>query len=107
MTISFKKQPFDSFVDSLYLFTLQGLMNRAQDGEGEESEVVFTMKDGWDAEWLETATEMDPDLVTAPISWYSFLEEVRMFVFPEPNFSLTRAFLAITNLKISDHNIYF
>ena len=82
-------------------------MNRAQDGDGEESEVVFTMKDGWDAEWLETATEMDPDLAAAPIAWYSFLEEVRIIVFPEPNFSLTRAFLAIKNLAISDHNICF
>ena len=51
-------------------------MNRAQDGEGKEAEVVYTMKDGWDAEWLETALEMDPDLEPTHISWYSFLEEV-------------------------------
>ena len=58
------------------LVSIQGLMNRAQDGEGGEAEAVFTMKDGWDAEWLNTATEMDPDLEPNPITWYTYLEEV-------------------------------
>ena len=53
-------------------------MNRAEDGEGGEAEAVFTMKDGWDAEWLDTATEMDPDLEPAPITWYTYLEEVSL-----------------------------
>ena len=57
---------------------MQGLMNRAEDGEGEEAEAVFTMKDGWDAEWLDTATEMDPDLEPSPIAWYDYLEEVSL-----------------------------
>ena len=51
-------------------------MNRAEDGEGGDVDVVFTIKEGWDAEWLETAQEMDPDLEPAPVNWYNFLEEV-------------------------------
>ena len=51
-------------------------MNRAEDGEGGAADVVFTMKDSWDAEWLVTAQEMDPDLEPAPVTWYNFLEEV-------------------------------
>ena len=59
-------------------FLSQGLMNRAPDGEGVEA--VFTISQGWDAEWLETAVDMDPDLEPTPINWYNFLEEVSIII---------------------------
>ena len=60
-------------------------MNRAEDGEDGDVDVVFTIKEGWDAEWLETAQEMDPDLEPAPVNWYNFLEEVNY-----PTFQLSK-----------------
>jgi len=48
-----------SLVQRLALLACQGLINRPQEGQEEET-AVYTLKDGWDLEWLDTALEQDP-----------------------------------------------
>ena len=48
----------------------QGLMNR--DGE----DAVFTMKEGWDTNWLDTALELHPDWQVETLSAADFISGV-------------------------------
>ena len=50
-----------SLADRLAALACQGLMNRKDETNAGEDEIaVYTLKDGWDVEWLETAMEQDP-----------------------------------------------
>jgi len=57
----------------LAVLACQGLINR---DTAEDVETVFTLREGWDEQWLETALEYDPDLV--PVNWLAeaFLNDV-------------------------------
>ena len=48
------------------------LMNR--EGEGEDA--VFSLKDGWDSKWLDTALEFDPDWEVETLSAPEFISGV-------------------------------
>ena len=48
-----------SLADRLAALACQGLMNRKDETNAGEI-AVYTLKDGWDVEWLETAMEQDP-----------------------------------------------
>ena len=50
----------------------QGLMNR--EGEGEDA--VFSLKEGWDSKWLDTALEFQPDWEVETLSAPEFISGV-------------------------------
>ena len=46
--------------EKLAVLACQGLMNRQNGSEGEEV-AVYTIKGGWDQQWLETTLEQDTE----------------------------------------------
>ena len=66
-----------SLADRLAALACQGLMNRKENQTIEEDEVaVYTLKEGWDVEWLETAMEQDPTWEQVVVPNKQFLNEV-------------------------------
>ena len=69
-----------TLADRLAALACQGLMNRKDGTETtsvEEDEIaVYTLKGGWDVEWLETAMEQDPTWEQTVLSNKQFINEV-------------------------------
>ena len=69
-----------SLGDQLAALACQGLMNRKDETTTtsvEEDEIaVYTLKEGWDVEWLETAMEQDPTWEQTVLPKEQFINEV-------------------------------
>ena len=66
-----------SLADRLAALACQGLMNRKENQTIEEDEIaVYTLKEGWDVEWLETAMEQDPTWEQVVVPNKQFVNEV-------------------------------
>merc|ERR1719348_860190 len=57
--------------EKIAVLACQGLINRDVDGE----ESVFTIREGWDAEWLDTAMDLDNGLEPVYVSASEFLTD--------------------------------
>merc|ERR1719348_690674 len=57
--------------EKIAVLACQGLINRDVDGE----ESVFTVREGWDAEWLDTAMDLDNSLEPVYVSASEFLTD--------------------------------
>ena len=61
-----------TLAQKIAVLSCQGLINRGEEG----GDVVFTLKEGWDTQWFETALEYDPSLEPESLSSQVFLETV-------------------------------
>ena len=64
-----------SLAGRLAALACQGLMNRKDETNAGEI-AVYTLKDGWDVEWLETAMEQDPSWEQTVLPNKQFVNEV-------------------------------
>ena len=76
-----------SLGQKIAVLSCQGLINRGEQG----GDVVFTLKEGWDLEWLDMALTNDPGLEVEHMSSDQFLQTIcSTYSFPKIVYSKER-----------------
>jgi hypothetical protein len=69
-------QPDVTLAEKLAVLSCQGLMNRKSGEDTLEETAVYTIKESWDQEWLDTTLEYDPFWILFPLTIEEFLSDV-------------------------------